>query len=56
MKYTVYASETIYYMKEVDAESEEQVKEMIFNGELDFDYGDVSDGANFNVDEIIKEG
>ena len=56
MKYTVYASETIYYMKEVKAESEEQVKDLIFKGEIDFDYGDVSDGANFNVDDIIKEG
>ena len=56
MKYTVYASETIYYMKEVEAESEEQIQDLIFKGAIDFDYGDVSDGANFNVDDIIKEG
>ena len=43
-------------MKEVDAESEQQVKDMVFNGDIDFDFGDVSDGANFNIDEIIKEG
>ncbi len=56
MKYTVYAMETVYYMKEVEADSEEQIKEMVFNGEIDFDFGDVSDGADFQLTEIIKEG
>ena len=55
MKYTIYASETVYYMKEVEAESEEQARELVFQGEIDFDYGDITDGANFNIDEIIKE-
>jgi hypothetical protein len=56
MKYTIYASETVYYMKEVEAESEEQARELVFQGEIDFYYGDITDGANFNIDEIIKEG
>lgn len=55
MKYTVYAMETIYYMKEVEAESEEQVKKLVFSGEIDFDFGDVTDGADFQLTEIIKE-
>ena len=54
-KFAVYASETVYYMKDVEADDEEQVKKMIFNGEIDFDYGDITDGANFNVDEILEE-
>lgn len=54
-KFAVYASETVYYMKDVEADDEEQVKKMIFNGEIDFDYGDIADGANFNVDEIVED-
>lgn len=53
-KFSIYASETVYYMKDVEADDEEQVKEMIFKGEIDFDYGDITDGANFNVDEIME--
>lgn len=51
-KFIVFASEQVYYVKEVEAESEEQVKEMIFSGEVDFDYGDITDGSNFHVGEI----
>jgi len=51
-KYYAFASEVVYYMKEVDAESPEQVREMVFNGEIDFDYGDIKDGHDFQITEI----
>lgn len=54
-KFIITASETIFYWKEVEADSEEQVRERIFDGEIDFDYGDVHDGDHFEVIDIIEE-
>lgn len=54
-KYYVFASEMVYYMKEVEAESEDQVKQMVFDGEISFDYGDITDGHDFKIDEIEEE-
>lgn len=54
-KYLVFASEKVYYMKEVEADSEDHVRKMIFDGEIDFEYGDITDGHNFSVDEIEEE-
>ena len=54
-KFIVTASETVYYWKEVEAESEEQIRKMIFNGEIDFEYGDITDGANFEIGDIEEE-
>ena len=51
-KFFIFASETVYYMKEVEAQSEAHVQQMVFGGEVDFDYGDITDGSNFQVDEI----
>lgn len=51
-KYFIFASETVYYMKEAEAESEKQIRDMIYNGEIDFDYGDITDGGNFEISEI----
>lgn len=54
-KYYVYASETIFYMKEIEAESEDQARQMIETHEIDFDYGDVNHGLNFRIHEIEEE-
>ena len=54
-KYYAFASEVIYYMKEVEGDSPEQVREMILDGEIDFDYGDVTDGHDFQITEIEEE-
>lgn len=54
-KYIVTASEVVYYLKTVEAESEEKVKQMIFDGELDFDFGDVSDALDFQISDIREE-
>ena len=54
-KFTVTAREVIYYLKTVEAESEDQVKQMIFDGELDFDFGDVSDAWDFQISDIQED-
>ena len=54
-KFVITASETVYYWKEVEAESEEEIREMIFNGEIDFEYGDITDGGNFEIGDIEEE-
>lgn len=54
-KFTVTASEVVYYLKTVEAESEEQVRQMIFEGELDFDFGDVSDAWDFEISDIRED-
>lgn len=51
-KYTIYASETVYYMKEVEAESEKQARDMVFDGEIAFDLEDIYDGRDFEVRDI----
>lgn len=51
-KYKVYTSETVYYMKEVEAESEEHVKDMVFDGEIDFDSEAIYNGHGFNIIKI----
>ena len=51
-KFYIFASEKVYYMKEMEAESEQQIRDMIYSGEIDFDYGDITDGGNFEINEI----
>jgi len=51
-KFYAFASEVVYYMKEVEGESVDQIKKMIYDGEIDFDYGDVTDGHDFQITEI----
>lgn len=51
-KYRLYASETVYYMVEVEAESEDEAKELVYEGQIDFDYKDITDGGDFNLDRI----
>ena len=54
-KFVVRASETVYYWKEVEAESEEQVRDLIFSGDVDFDYGDITEGDYFEILDIEEE-
>ena len=54
-KYIVTAREVVYYLREVEAENEEQVQKMVFDGELDFDFGDVSDSFDFEIVNINEE-
>jgi hypothetical protein len=53
-KFMVFASEVVWYMKEVEAENEDQIREMVFSGDIDFDYGDITDGDNFQITEISE--
>jgi hypothetical protein len=51
-KFIVCATEVVKYAKEVEAKDEGQVREMVFNGEIDFNYGDIVDGWDFDISEI----
>ena len=51
-KYRLYARETVYYMVEVEAESEDEARELVYDGQIDFDYKDITDGGDFNLDRI----
>jgi hypothetical protein len=52
-KFRVYCSETVTYMVEVEAESADQARELIFNGEVDL--GEPVDGDNFEIDEVVAQ-
>ena len=54
-KFIITATETIFYWKEVEADSEEQVRDMVSSGEIDFAYTDVSDGDHFEICDIIED-
>ena len=54
-KYRVYASEIIYYMKNVESENEEELRSLIQSGDVMFDNEDIVDGGDFelvNIEEI----
>jgi len=51
-KFRVYCSETVSYMVEVEAESAEAAKELIYSGDVDL--GEPVEGDNFEVDEVFK--
>ena len=48
--FRVHASETVYYMVDVEAESKSEVQNKIDNGDIEF--GQPYDGFGFDVDEI----
>ena len=50
--FRVHASETVYYMVDVEAENESEVQTMIDSG--DIEWGQPVDGDDFNVD-VIEE-
>ena len=47
--YRVYCSETQYMTAYVEADTEEEAKELVRNGDVDFDY---SDSDNFSINEV----
>ena len=54
-KYRVYASEIVYYMKNVESENEEELRSLIQSGDVMFDEEDIVDGRDFeliNIEEI----
>ena len=52
MKFQILCSETAWYRVEVEAESAEAAKELIFSGAVEL--GEPYDSANFEVDEILE--
>jgi hypothetical protein len=48
-KYRVIAQETVYYLIEVEAESEQAVRDDFTDGNLDFNHTDIIDGDDFNL-------
>jgi hypothetical protein len=57
-KFLLRASETIYYIKEVEASSEEEARDMVFAGDVDFGNEDIETGEYFSLDyvEEITDG
>ena len=53
-KYQISASETVYYLFEVEASDEDSACEMVYEGEADFDYTDVDDTDGFEINRIIE--
>jgi hypothetical protein len=51
-KFTIFATEEVLYMKEVEADSSDSLKTMIDKGEIDFDFGDVVELNYFQITEI----
>jgi hypothetical protein len=54
-KYQIYASEIVYYMKDIESESEEELRSLIQSGDVMFDSKDIVDGGDFeliNIEEI----
>jgi hypothetical protein len=51
-KYRVYASEIVYYMKNVEFENEEELRSLIQSGDVMFDNEDIVDGGDFELVDI----
>jgi len=54
-KFQVIATEVVKYIVTVEGESQEQVLEMVMNGEVDFNNDHITDGWDFNVTYIKEE-
>ena len=50
-KFHVLCSETVCYRVVVEADSEEQARELVASGEVDI--GSPVDGDNFEIDEVV---
>ena len=48
-KFKVMAQETVFYMIEVEAESEQAVRDDFTEGNLNFNNTDIVDGEDFNL-------
>ena len=51
-KYIVFASEIVYYMKNVESENEEELRSLIQSGDVMFDKEDIVDGRDFELVDI----
>lgn len=56
-KFIITASETVYYWKEIEAENEQQIYDLIHKGDLYFDNNDITEADHFDIHSIqeIKE-
>lgn len=54
-KYFVNACETVHYLKEIEADSEDHAKYLIQSHDIEFDYGDIEYGLNFEIIDIEEE-
>jgi hypothetical protein len=50
--YLIYATEKVYYLKEVEANSREELSEQIKAGNIFFEGSDITDGEDFKIDDI----
>ena len=51
-KFIIRASETVYYWKEVQANSEQELRDDISKGEILFDNDDIVEGDDFELIDI----
>jgi len=51
-KFIIRASETVYYWKEVQANSEQELKDEISKGEILFNNNDIVEGDHFELIDI----
>ena len=50
-KFMVYASEVVYYALEVEAKDKDEARDKAYS----MDFGNPTDGDNFQIDEIVEE-
>ena len=53
-KYVIRASETVYYWKEIEAESESEIYEQLSSGDLFFTNDDITDADYFDLYDITE--
>jgi len=51
-KFIVYAKEVVYYMVDVEAENKDEVSNLLYEGGIDFNPSNITDGGDFEVLEI----
>jgi len=51
-KYKVRARDIVYYMIEIESESEEKIKDLIRSGDVMFDNEDIVDEGDFELVDI----
>jgi hypothetical protein len=53
-KFAINAYETVIYYKVVEANSIEEVRDLLGSGEIEISGDDIVDGDDFNVEEIVE--
>ena len=54
-KFLVYASEKVFYTKIVEAPDRETLKQMIEDGDIEFENKDIVDGEDFEIDSEVDD-